>query len=62
VLPVSSLIEDFHGMSDVCFSMPSVVSRTGAEPPLPVPLNENELAGLRNSAETIQKSIRSLGF
>jgi L-lactate dehydrogenase len=62
VLPVSGLIENFHGMSDLCLSMPSVVSRSGVEPPLPVPLNENELAGLRNSAETIQNSIRSLGF
>ncbi|HTL31249.1 MAG TPA: L-lactate dehydrogenase [Tepidisphaeraceae bacterium] len=62
VLAVSSLIEDFHGISDVCLSIPSIVNRQGVEPPLPVPLNANEEAGLRNSADTIRATIRSLGF
>jgi hypothetical protein len=39
-----------------------VVNRKGVEPPLPVPLNEAELLGLRNSAETIRGVVRSLGF
>lgn len=62
ILPVSSRIDDFHGISDVCLSLPSIVSRSGVEPPLPVPLNANEEAGLRNSADTIRATIRSLGF
>ena len=62
ILPVTSLLTDYHGISDVCLSVPCVVNRHGVEPPLPVPMNENELAGLRHSAETVQNVIRSLGF
>jgi L-lactate dehydrogenase len=62
VLPVSSLLNNYQGMDDVCLSVPCIVNRKGVEAPLPIPLNENELAGLRNSAETIKQAIRSLGF
>jgi len=62
VLPVSSLIEDLHGISDVCLSVPCIVNKTGVEPPLPIRLNANEEAGLRNSADTIRAAVRKLGF
>jgi L-lactate dehydrogenase len=62
VLPVSSLLEDYHGLTDVCLSVPTIVNRHGVERPLPIPLNDAELAGLRNSADTIRQVIRSLGF
>ena len=62
VLPVSSLIERWREIDDVCLSLPSIVSAAGVEPPLPVPLNANEEAGLRNSAQTIREAIRKLGF
>ncbi len=62
ILPVSSLLDDYHGIGDVCLSVPCIVNRTGVDAALPIPLNEAELAGLRNSAETIRNAIRSLGF
>jgi L-lactate dehydrogenase len=62
VLPVSSLLSDYHGIDDVCLSVPSIVDRRGVGQALPVPLNEAEVAGLRNSAETIRGVVRSLGF
>jgi L-lactate dehydrogenase len=62
VLPVTSLIENFRGIDDVCLALPCIVNCAGAEPPLPIPLNENEEAGLRNSADTIRRAIRELGF
>jgi L-lactate dehydrogenase len=62
VLPVSSLVNDYQGIDDVCLSLPSVVNRKGVEPPLPIPLNDAELAGLKNSAETIRAAVRSLGY
>jgi L-lactate dehydrogenase len=46
----------------VCLSVPTIVNRRGVETPLPIPLNAAEEAGLRNSADTIRKAIRSLGF
>jgi L-lactate dehydrogenase len=62
VMPVSSLLSDYHGIDDVCLSVPSIVDRHGVGQALPVPLNEAEVAGLRNSAETIRGVVRSLGF
>jgi len=62
ILPVSSLLRDYRGISDVCLSVPCIVNRAGVEQPLPIPMNENEEAGLRNSAETIRQTIGSLGF
>lgn len=62
VMPVSSLLSNYHGIDDVCLSVPTIVDRHGVGQALPVPMNEAELAGLRNSAETIRGVIRSLGF
>ena len=62
VLPVSSLLEDFHEIRDVCLSVPCIVNRSGVEPPLPIKLNANEEAGLRNSAEQIAQAIKAAGF
>src|SRR5881227_2699978 len=50
ILPVSSLLSDYRGISDVCLSVPCIVNRLGVEQALPVPMNENEDAGLKNSA------------
>lgn len=62
VLPVSSLINNWRGIDDVCLSLPSIVNASGVESPLPVPVNANEESGLKNSAETIRAAIRKLGF
>jgi L-lactate dehydrogenase len=62
VLPVSSLLTDYQGLSDVCLSVPCIVNRAGVEQALPIKMNDAELAGLRNSAEQIRAAIRSAGF
>jgi L-lactate dehydrogenase len=62
ILPVSSLLSGYQGISDVCLSVPCIVNRQGVEQPLPVPMNDAEIAGLRNSADTIRDAIRQLGF
>ena len=62
VLPVSSLIENFNGISDVCLSVPTIVNRAGVDGIVPIKLNDAELAGLKNSAETIKGAIKALGF
>jgi L-lactate dehydrogenase len=63
VLPVSSLLTEYRpGISDVCLSVPCIVNRAGVDAALPVPLNEAEEAGLRNSAETVRGAIGALGF
>jgi L-lactate dehydrogenase len=55
-------LSDYQGIDNVCLSVPSIVNRGGVEQPLHVPLNDAELAGLKNSADTIRAAIRSLGF
>ncbi|MFT3661204.1 MAG: L-lactate dehydrogenase [Gordonia sp. (in: high G+C Gram-positive bacteria)] len=62
VLPVSSLHTDFHGISDVCLSLPSPVDRRGVGPTLPIAVSADELAGLRASAATLQAMQRRFGF
>jgi L-lactate dehydrogenase len=62
VLSVSSLLNGYREISDVCLSVPCIVNARGVEAPLLVPMNANEESGLRNSAETISKAVRSLGF
>ncbi|MFY0574853.1 L-lactate dehydrogenase [Cystobacter fuscus] len=62
VLPVSSRLEGYLGIQDVCMSVPSIVNRGGVEAVLELPLNEAEREGLKHSADTIRKAIRTLGF
>jgi L-lactate dehydrogenase len=62
ILPVSSLLTNYHGIDDVCLSVPCIVNRGGVEVALSFPMNEAESAGLRNSADRIKEAIRSLGF
>lgn len=60
VLSVSSLMGDYYGISDVCFSLPTVVDRGGIQRVLRLELNETETAQLRRSAEVLAKTIAAL--
>ncbi|WP_233261976.1 L-lactate dehydrogenase [Vitiosangium sp. GDMCC 1.1324] len=62
VLPVSSRMEGYLGIHDVCLSIPSIVNRGGVESLLELPMNDAERDGLRRSADTIRQAIRTLGF
>lgn len=62
VMPISTLLDDWYGISDVCMSVPTVVGRGGAGRVLEPPLSDSELKGLTASADHIRKVARSLGF
>ena len=62
VLPVSSLLEDYRGISDVCLSVPSLVGRHGVVGRLEVAMSDDELAGLRASAEALRGIARQFGL
>lgn len=62
VLTVSSLLQGYKGISDVAISVPSVLNRGGIQSHIDLPLNEKELAGLRQSAEVIRQAIRAAGL
>jgi L-lactate dehydrogenase len=60
VLSVSSVINDYYGISDVCFSLPTVIDRGGVENVLRLELNPEEAQKLRHSAEVLKTTIGSL--
>ncbi|MDR1195863.1 MAG: L-lactate dehydrogenase [Endomicrobium sp.] len=62
VLPVSSLLENYHGISDIYLSVPAVVHRTGIRQTLEVDFNEEELKAFLHSAEQVKKVIKESGF
>ncbi|WP_297316556.1 L-lactate dehydrogenase [Bifidobacterium indicum] len=62
ILPVSSLLEDFHGITGVCMSVPSVLNREGVNTHINTPLSDGELAALKRSADTLKETAGKFGF
>jgi L-lactate dehydrogenase len=60
VLSVSSLVKDYYGISDVCFSLPTVIDRGGIQRVLRLELDESETAKLRHSSDILRQTIRAL--
>ncbi len=60
VMPVSTVLHDYHGIHGVALSVPSVVSSSGARPIREAPFSPNELALLRRSADALREVARSL--
>lgn len=60
VLSASSLINDYYGIGDVCFSLPTVIDRGGVENVLRLELNPEEVEKLRHSAEVLKATISNL--
>lgn len=54
VLTVSTRIEGAYGIRDVCLSLPAVLGRGGVERLVELELSEDEVAGLRRSAEVLR--------
>ena len=57
VLPVSTVLEDYRGVSGVALSVPSIVDRNGIRERLQVPMSDEELAKLHRSAEALEQSM-----
>lgn len=57
VLPVSTMITDYYGHSDVCLSVPCVIGRNGIEKIIQIPLNEKEQELLSNSVKVIKSFL-----
>lgn len=60
VLAVSSLIEDYEGVEDVAFSLPSVVDRGGIARVLHPALSEEERDALKRSATILKEATAEL--
>lgn len=62
VLPVSSVLEGYHGVSGVALSVPSVVDATGVSRVIEVPFDDEEQGRFAASAATIRRSLDELGI
>jgi len=62
VLTVSSLVQDYYGVSDICLSVPTIVNRQGVREILKLPLEEEEIKKLQTSASIIKDITQSLSL
>ncbi len=62
ILPVSSVLTDYRGISGVALSVPTVVDSTGIRQVIDVPYSDDEMRLLEHSAETLATSLSTLGF
>ena len=60
VLNVSTVLDDFHGISDVALSVPSLVNASGARAIRETPFEGHELERLRASADALKKVAADL--
>ncbi|WP_306297111.1 hypothetical protein [Nostoc sp. C057] len=60
VLTISSLINDIHGIQDVCLSLPAVVNRQGVTRVLNLSLNQTELQQLQHSSKILRQTIEQM--
>ncbi len=62
VLPLSSVMDGYLGLSDVALSLPSLVSNKGIERVLKIPMDAQEITMLKRSAAHLRESLKELGF
>lgn len=60
VMPVSTVLHDFHGIDGVALSVPSIVSAAGAVPIRTTAFSDRELGLLRQSADALTAVAASL--
>lgn len=62
ILPISSCMNGYYGIEDVCLSLPTIVNHSGVEKVLELPLKDREIKELKSSAEVLKKAIQEIGF
>ena len=62
ILPVSTLITDYYGISDVCISIPSIVNLHGVEQYVKIDLSVEEQKLFKLSANTLKEFIKTIRF
>ena len=60
VLTVSSLINDYYDVSDVCLSIPTILNMNGIARHIKIDLDEAEIHQLQDSAKALKKIIGQL--
>ena len=62
MLPVSSILDDYYGISDVALSVPTLISNQGIVRPIEVPMTDREHQELTASANVLKDTIKSIGY
>jgi L-lactate dehydrogenase len=60
VVTVSTFLEDYHGVSDICLSVPVILDRSGIKEIIKLPLAEQEIKDFQKSAAIVKKVASSL--
>jgi L-lactate dehydrogenase len=62
VMSVSTVLENYQGVSGVALSVPTIVNRTGATRAVEVPMTKAEHTKFLASAKAIEDSLKALGY
>jgi L-lactate dehydrogenase len=62
ILPVSSVLDDYRGVSGVALSVPSIVGSDGVSGLIDVPFSVHEAEQFQSSAEAIRATLRELAL
>ncbi|NLO83327.1 MAG: L-lactate dehydrogenase [Clostridiales bacterium] len=62
VLSISSLMQGYYGVEDVCLSLPTLLNAKGVVKVLELPLNEEEKKGFRRSADILKGWMKEVGL
>ncbi|OGX68426.1 MAG: L-lactate dehydrogenase, partial [Paenibacillus sp. RIFOXYA1_FULL_44_5] len=62
VLHVSTLVENYHGVSDVYLGVPCIVDRSGVREVIQFAMSEQEEEQFRKSAQKMQEQITGMGI
>jgi len=62
ILTVSSLLRDYHGVNDICLSVPTIVNRSGVREVLKLPLTDDETKEFQDSASALKKVADSVNL
>jgi len=62
ILPVSSVLTNYLGISDVALSVPTLVDRNGASRTIPMEMSANEMTKFIASSNALKESIAKLGL
>ncbi len=57
VLPVSTMVNGYYGVNNICLSIPCVINRKGAARQIRLTLNKHEQSALRKSAKVLRNSL-----
>ncbi|MCF6094866.1 L-lactate dehydrogenase [Microaerobacter geothermalis] len=62
VLPVSTYLQGYLGIDDVCIGVPCIVGKNGAEEVLELPLSEDERQNLIKSADQLKRFLNQVSI